>query len=87
MFKKSIGKFVTTCQLTLQEDEELKQTKNFDSEVFATPPSKNSSGIIVAFNQSTGDLITGDKQRDAVFDRFIDKNYLGAKQWMLKWNN
>jgi hypothetical protein len=54
---------------------------------FATPPSKDSSGIIIAFNESTGDLITGDKQKKPAFDRFKDKNYLGAKSWMSKWSN
>jgi hypothetical protein len=29
--------------------------------VFATPESEDSSPIIIAFNESTGDLITGDK--------------------------
>ena len=55
--------------------------------VFATPPSEDSSGIIIAFNESTGDLITGDKQRKSAFDRFEKQNYLGGKKWMLKWNN
>ena len=55
--------------------------------VFATPPSEDSSGIIIAFNESTGDLITGDKQKKATFDRFEKQNYLGGKKWMLKWNN
>jgi hypothetical protein len=55
--------------------------------VFATPPSEDFSGIIIAFNESTGDLLTGDKQRESVFDRFENQNYLGAKKWMLKWNN
>jgi transposase InsO family protein len=55
--------------------------------VFATPPSEDSSGIIIAFNESTGDLITGDKQKKPSFDRFKDKNYIGGKKWMLKWSN
>jgi hypothetical protein len=55
--------------------------------VFATPPSEDSSGIIIAFNESTGDLITGDKQKKPAFDRFKDENYLGGKKWMLKWSN
>ena len=29
--------------------------------VFVIPPSEDSSGIIIAFNESTGDLIIGDK--------------------------
>ena len=55
--------------------------------VFATPPSEGSSGIIIAFNESTGDLITGDKQKKPTFDRFKNENYLGGKKWMLKWSN
>jgi hypothetical protein len=55
--------------------------------VFATPPSEDSSGIIIAFNESTGDLITGDKQKKTAFDRFKNENYLGGKKWMLKWSN
>ena len=31
--------------------------------------------------------ITGDKQSKTAFDRFDTQNYLGAKKWMLKWNN
>jgi len=57
------------------------------STVFATPPSEDSSGIIIAFNESTGDFITGDKQKKLAFNRFKDENYLGGKKWMLKWSN
>ena len=59
----------------------------WQARVFATPPTAGSSGIIIAFNESTGDLITGDKQKNSAFDRFKDENYLGAKKWMLKWSN
>lgn len=45
--------------------------------VFVTFSSEDSSGIIIAFNESTGDLITGDKQRKSAFDRF--KIILAAK--------
>ena len=55
--------------------------------VFLTPPSDNSSGIIIAFNESTGDLITGDKQKNPAFARFENGDYLGGKKWMLKWSN
>ena len=59
----------------------------WQSRVFATPESEDSSPIIIAFNESTGDLITGDKQKKSAFDRFKDENYLGSKKWMLKWRN
>ena len=55
--------------------------------VFVTAPSEDSSEIIIAFNESTRDLITGDKQRKLIFGRFEKQNYLGGKKWMLKWNN
>ena len=55
--------------------------------VFATPPSEDSSGIIIAFNESTGDLITGYKQKTPAFNRFKNENYLGGKKSMLKWSN
>ena len=42
---------------------------------------------IVSFNQTTGDLITGDKQRDPVFRRFINDNTLGGLTWINRWNN
>jgi hypothetical protein len=58
----------------------------WQARVFATPESEDSSPIIIAFNESTGDLITGDKQRPAAFKRFQSEHYLGAKAWMLKWS-
>jgi hypothetical protein len=43
--------------------------------------------LIVSFNQTTGDLITGDRQRKNVFYRFMDDNTLGGLQWIAKWGN
>lgn len=43
--------------------------------------------LIVSFNQTTGDLITGDTQRDNVFKRFVENNTLGGLQWIAKWAN
>lgn len=60
---------------------------SWQATVFATPPSEDSSGIIVAFNESTGDLITGDRQKTSVFNRFKNENYLDGKKQMLKWSN
>ena len=54
--------------------------------VFATPNPSGKGGIIVAFNESTSDLITGDRQRGNVFNRFRDKNYLGSDKFKLKWS-
>ncbi len=47
--------------------------------VFATPPNEDSSGIIIAFNESTGDLITGDKQKNHHFIGFKMKIILEVK--------
>jgi hypothetical protein len=52
----------------------------WQAKVFATPGSEDSSPTIIAFNESTGD-----KQRPAAFKRFQSEQYLGAKEWMLKW--
>ena len=43
--------------------------------------------LIVSFNQTSGDLITGDKQREKSFNRFMDNNTLGGLQWIAKWGN
>ena len=41
---------------------------------------------VVAFNQTNGDLITGDKQRENVSNRFMADNTLGGLQWIAKWS-
>lgn len=56
----------------------------WQSTIFAIPESKNLSAIIIAFNKSTGDLITLDKQKPASFNRFKSENSLDAKESMLK---
>lgn len=43
--------------------------------------------LIVSFNQTSGDLITGDRQRENVFNRFMADNNLGGLQWIAKWRN
>lgn len=43
--------------------------------------------LIVSFNQTSGDLITGDRQRENVFNRFMADNTLGGLQWIAKWRN
>jgi len=47
--------------------------------VFATLESDDSSSIIIVFNQSTEDLITGDKLRPLAFKKFRSKHYFGDK--------
>lgn len=42
---------------------------------------------IVSFNQTSGDLITGDRQRENVFSRFMADNTLGGLQWIAQWGN
>jgi len=59
---------------------------SWQSTVFATPKSEDSSAIIIAFNESTGDFITGDKQKPTSFNRFKSENYVGSESCMLKWN-
>ena len=41
---------------------------------------------IIAFNQTNGDLITGDKQRPAAIRKFEETNTLGSKRWIEKWS-
>lgn len=41
---------------------------------------------LVAFNQTTGDLITGDKQRGGTTKKFLQTNKLGSKEWIDKWS-
>ena len=55
------------------------------SRVFAIPPTDDSSGIIIAFNQTTGEFITGDKQRLGKFKTFENEGYLGGKKWIKQW--
>ena len=43
--------------------------------------------LIVSFNQTSGDLITGDRQRENVFNRFMADNTLGGLKWIAKWGN
>jgi len=39
---------------------------------------------LVCFNQTTGDLITGDKQRTGTINKFEQTNKIGAKKWINK---
>lgn len=41
---------------------------------------------LVCFNQTTGDLITGDKQRRGTIDKFDQTNKIGSKKWIDKWS-
>ena len=43
--------------------------------------------LMVSFNQTNGDFITGDRQRENVFNRFMADNTLGGLQWIAKWGN
>ena len=42
---------------------------------------------IISFNQTNGDLITGDIQRRNVFDRFLVDNTLGGQKYIIQWAN
>jgi hypothetical protein len=41
---------------------------------------------LVCFNQTTGDLITGDKQRRGTTNKFDQTNKIGSKKWIDKWS-
>ena len=41
---------------------------------------------IIVFNQTNGDLITGNKQRPLAIRKFVEKNTLGSRQWIAKWS-
>jgi hypothetical protein len=42
---------------------------------------------IISFNQSGRDLITGEKQRENVFNRFNEQNILGGLDYINRWRN
>jgi len=55
--------------------------------VYLIPPLEGEKrGIMIVFNESTKDLITGDKQRRKAFTR-LEEGFIGSPKWMLKWNN
>jgi hypothetical protein len=37
-------------------------------------------------NQTTGDLMTGDKQRRGTINKFDETNKIGSKKWIDKWS-
>ena len=41
---------------------------------------------LVCFNQTTGDLITDDKQRRGTINKFDQTNKIGGKKWIAKWS-
>ena len=41
---------------------------------------------LVCFNQTTGDLITGDKQRVGTIRKFNETNRIGSQKWIDKWS-
>ena len=41
---------------------------------------------LVSFDQNTGDLITGDKQRPEALETFKKTNNLGGQNWVNKWS-
>jgi hypothetical protein len=41
---------------------------------------------LVCFNQTTGDLITGDKQRPGTIRKFNETNRIGSQKWIDKWS-
>lgn len=56
--------------------------------VYLIPPLEGEKrGIMIVFNESTKDLITGDKQRRKAFTRLEEEGFIGSPKWMMKWNN
>ena len=53
--------------------------------VTPTTAFKNSR-YLVCFNQTTGDLIIGDKQRRGTINKFDQTNKIGSKKWIDKWS-
>ncbi len=47
---------------------------------------QSDSDTIIAFNQTTGDFITGDRQRAKAVDKFKTQNIIGGDQWIEKWS-
>ena len=41
---------------------------------------------LVSFNQSTGDLITGDKRITGSINKFLESNRIGGQKWSLRWS-
>ena len=41
---------------------------------------------LICFNQTTGDLITGDKQRRGTIRKFTETNRIGSQKWIDKWS-
>ena len=41
---------------------------------------------LVCFNQTTGNLITGDKQRRGTINKFDQTNKIGSQKWINKWS-
>lgn len=87
---------VRAYQLSLKESCEnanIKRTNvpyygnnhSYNATVFAILPTKgSSSGIIIAFNQFDGNLITGYRHKSLTFETFLEKNYLGSSKWIVK---
>jgi phage-related tail protein len=62
-----------------------------DSEYYnphgVTPTTAFKNGrYLVCFNQTTRDLITGDKQRRGTINKFDQTNKIGSKKWIDKWS-
>ena len=43
--------------------------------------------ILICFNQTTKDLITGDKQRRGTIRKFNETRKIGAQKWINQWSN
>ena len=57
------------------------------STVYIIPPIEGEKGIMIVFNESSTDLITGDKQRERAFTRLKEQGFIGSPKWMREWNS
>jgi hypothetical protein len=58
----------------------------FESDVLGIRPVFQNGRYLVCFNQTTGDLITGDKQREGTIRKFNETDRIGGQKWIDKWS-
>lgn len=80
-YKKAL-KNICTDSANVRRDDSKYYSKNG---VYPTTVFKNSR-YLICFNQDTGDLITGDKQRRGSITKFERTNQLGSRKWIDKWS-
>ena len=84
-----VNSYQTALKNICQTARKRMDTKHYGTNVvtLATVYYDGDKSIIISFNQTTGDLITGDRQRVDVYERFKDHNILGGLKYINKWHN